>query len=55
MKKNTVINDLHIWKIAAAHQAAILKVTSNEPLKAKEYKHILKKIYYPTSRTYQLK
>lgn len=43
-EKNTVINDLHIWKIAAAHQAAILKVTSNEPLKAKEYKHILKNL-----------
>lgn len=30
-KKNTVINDIHVWKIATGHQAAILKVTSGEP------------------------
>ncbi|MEY8216215.1 MAG: CDF family Co(II)/Ni(II) efflux transporter DmeF [Colwellia sp.] len=41
-KKNTVINDIHVWKIATAHQAAILKVTSTEPLNTDEYENILK-------------
>lgn len=41
-KKNTVINDIHVWKIASSHQAAILKVTSTEPLNSVEYKNILK-------------
>jgi Co/Zn/Cd efflux system component len=41
-KKNTVINDIHVWKIATAHQAAILKVTSTEPLNSDEYENILK-------------
>jgi len=41
-KKNTVINDIHVWKIATGHQAAILKVTSGEPLKSEEYEIILK-------------
>lgn len=40
-KKNSVINDIHVWKIATAHQAAILKVTSPEPLDSNEYKRIL--------------
>jgi cation diffusion facilitator family transporter len=43
-KKNTVINDLHIWKIAANHQSAIIKVTSIEPMNSDEYKHILSEI-----------
>ncbi len=41
-KKNTVINDIHVWKIATGHQAAILKVTSADPLNSDEYKNILK-------------
>lgn len=41
-KQNTVINDLHVWRIAAGHQSAILKVSSPEPLNSDEYKHILK-------------
>ena len=40
-KKNTVINDIHVWKIATGHQAAILKVTSGEPLDSEEYERIL--------------
>ncbi|TWX53348.1 CDF family Co(II)/Ni(II) efflux transporter DmeF [Colwellia hornerae] len=43
-KQNTVINDIHVWKIAASHQAAILKVTSIEPLNSDEYKGILKSL-----------
>lgn len=43
-KQNTVINDLHIWKIATAHQAAIIKVTSVEPMSSDEYKRILREI-----------
>jgi cation diffusion facilitator family transporter len=42
--KNTVINDIHVWKIATAHQSAILKVTSTEPLSSDEYESILKGI-----------
>jgi cation diffusion facilitator family transporter len=42
--KNTVVNDIHVWSIATAHQAAILKVTSVSPLKSIEYEEILKKI-----------
>ncbi len=41
-KKNTVINDIHVWKIAAGHQSAILKVISTEPMSSNEYIHILK-------------
>ena len=41
-KKNTVVNDIHVWKIATAHQAAILTVTSAQPLNSDEYKSILK-------------
>lgn len=43
-KRNTVINDLHIWKIATNHQSAIIKVTSVEPINSEEYKHILREI-----------
>ena len=43
-KNNTVINDLHIWKIATSHQAAIIKVSSVNPLASDEYKHILKEL-----------
>lgn len=43
-KQNTVINDLHIWKIATNHQSAIIKVTSVEPMNSEEYKHILREI-----------
>jgi cation diffusion facilitator family transporter len=43
-KTNTVINDIHVWKIASSHQAAILKVTSDKPLSSDEYANILKGI-----------
>ncbi|KGJ95411.1 CDF family Co(II)/Ni(II) efflux transporter DmeF [Colwellia psychrerythraea] len=42
--KNTVVNDIHVWAIATAHQAAILKVTSAQPLSSGEYEGILKEI-----------
>jgi cation diffusion facilitator family transporter len=37
-----IINDIHIWKIGASHQAAILSIVSEEPLEPNEYKKILK-------------
>lgn len=40
-KKNTIINDIHVWKIASTHQAAILSVSSPSPLSTEEYKKIL--------------
>ena len=43
-KRNTVINDLHIWKIATSHQAAIIKISSVNPLASDEYKLILKEL-----------
>ena len=42
-EKNTVINDIHVWKIASSHQSAILSLSSNEPLSSEEYKAIIKK------------
>jgi cation diffusion facilitator family transporter len=41
-EKNSVIKDIHVWKIANSHQAAILSVSSHEPLDSDEYKEILK-------------
>lgn len=41
-EKNSVIKDIHVWKIANSHQAAILSVSSKEPLHSGEYKNILK-------------
>jgi len=40
-KRNTIINDIHVWKIASPHQAAILSVSSPSPLSTEEYKKIL--------------
>lgn len=40
-KRNTIINDIHVWKIASTHQAAILSVSSPFPLSTEEYKKIL--------------
>lgn len=40
-KRNTIINDIHVWKIASTHQAAILSVSSPAPLSTEEYKKIL--------------
>jgi cation diffusion facilitator family transporter len=40
-KRNTIINDIHVWKIASTHQAAILSVSSTSPLSIEEYKKIL--------------
>ncbi|PCJ37344.1 MAG: cation transporter [Cellvibrionales bacterium] len=42
-ENETVINDIHIWKIASIHQAAILSVAAKNPLELNEYKEILKK------------
>jgi cation diffusion facilitator family transporter len=42
-EKNTVINDIHVWKIATAHQAAIIKVTAVKPLDTAEYEAILQR------------
>lgn len=50
-KKNTVINDIHVWNIATAHQAAILKVTSARPLNSDEYESILKEFLPQLSHT----
>ena len=41
-ENETIISDIHIWKIATAHQAAIVSIASKEPLKPEEYKLILK-------------
>ena len=40
-KRNTIINDIHVWKIASPPQAAILSVSSPSPLSTEEYKKIL--------------
>lgn len=47
LKKDSksVINDLHVWKIAATHQAAILSVAARNPLEPDEYKLILKRSF----------
>ncbi|OUS30374.1 cation transporter [Thalassotalea sp. 42_200_T64] len=42
-EKNTVIKDIHVWKISMAHQAAILSISSKEPLDYVEYRKILMK------------
>lgn len=42
--KGTVIHDIHVWKIANTHQAAILSVSSKEPLEIEEYKSALRAI-----------
>lgn len=45
-ENNAIINDIHVWKIGASHQAAILSVVSEQPLDPHEYKKILKQ-YLP--------
>ena len=40
-EKHTIINDIHVWKIATTHQAAILSVSSPSPLSTEEYKELL--------------
>ena len=40
-EKHTIINDIHVWKIATTHQAAILSVSSPSPLSTDEYKELL--------------
>ena len=42
-ENESVINDLHVWKIAATHQAAILSVETNNPLQPDAYRRILKR------------
>jgi cation diffusion facilitator family transporter len=41
-EKNSAIKDIHVWKIANSHQAAILSVSSKDPLDSNEYRNILK-------------
>jgi len=41
-ENETIILDLHIWKIAPTYQAVILSVAAKEPLEPNEYKQILK-------------
>lgn len=43
-ENDTVIKDIHVWKIANSHQAAILSLSSSEPLSSEEYKKILMQI-----------
>lgn len=50
-EKNTVINDIHVWKIATTHHAAIISVSSEQPLDSDEYKSILKKFLPQLSHT----
>ncbi|PHR84737.1 MAG: cation transporter [Colwellia sp.] len=45
-RNNTIIHDIHVWKIAASDQAAIISLSSDNPLSNEEYKSILKK-YLP--------
>ncbi|MFT5759485.1 MAG: cation diffusion facilitator family transporter [Alteromonadaceae bacterium] len=40
-EKNTIINDIHVWKIATSHQSAILSLSSKTPLGIGEYEKIL--------------
>jgi cation diffusion facilitator family transporter len=40
---DVIITDLHIWKISASHQAAIISLTTNEPRSADSYKALLTK------------
>ncbi|KGJ89481.1 CDF family Co(II)/Ni(II) efflux transporter DmeF [Thalassotalea sp. ND16A] len=42
-EKNTVIKDIHVWKISSTQQAAILSISSNKPLDYVEYRKILMK------------
>lgn len=39
----SIVSDLHIWKIASTHQAAILSVASKNPLEPSDYKQILER------------
>ena len=40
-ENNAVISDIHVWKIGASHQAAILSIVAEEPLEPYAYKQIL--------------
>ena len=42
----TTIHDLHVWKLASSHQAAVISLSSDTPLSIEEYKRILKQ-YLP--------
>lgn len=45
-KNNAIIEDIHVWGIGGSHQAAILSITTEEPLEPNDYKNILKE-YLP--------
>ena len=40
---DSIVCDLHIWKIASTHQAAILSIAAKSPLEPRDYKLILKR------------
>ena len=42
-ENDLIISDLHIWKIASTHQAAILSVAAKKPLESDAYKLILER------------
>lgn len=50
-EKNTVINDIHVWRIASNDHAAILSVSSEQPLDSDEYNSILKRFLPQLSHT----
>lgn len=41
-QNETIIYDIHIWKIAPAHQALILSIASKNPLEPSKYKQLVK-------------
>ncbi len=41
-ESGTVIRDIHIWKIAPAHQAVILSIAAEKPLEPNHYKQLVK-------------
>lgn len=41
-EKNAVVRDLHVWKIATSHQAAILTISSTEVIDIEDFKQIIK-------------
>ncbi|MBF0264165.1 MAG: CDF family Co(II)/Ni(II) efflux transporter DmeF [Gammaproteobacteria bacterium] len=44
--KDTIITDLHSWKVASADQSIIFSINAKEPLETNQYKEIIKK-YMP--------
>ncbi|XPF93271.1 CDF family Co(II)/Ni(II) efflux transporter DmeF [Colwellia sp. RE-S-Sl-9] len=42
-EKNAIVKDLHVWKIATSHQAAILTVSSTEIIDTQDFKKLILK------------